>query len=68
MEMIIVYPKNAGQMAAFKAVAKALQIDFEVEKSSYGPEFVAKIKRGEKAAKEGKGIRVDVLKTFFDKL
>jgi len=68
METIIVYPKNKGQMAAFKVVAKVLQIDFKVEKSPYDPEFVAKIKRGEKAAKEGKGVRVDVLKTFFDKL
>ena len=30
------------------------------EKSLYNPDFVAKIKRGEKAAKEGKGVKVDV--------
>ena len=62
METIIVYPKNKEQVAAFKAFAKALQIDFKVKKSPYDPEFVAKIKRGEKAAKEGKGVRVDVVK------
>jgi len=35
-----------------------MKISFEKdEQSPYNPEFVAKIKRGEKAMKEGKGIK-----------
>ncbi|MGE5446951.1 MAG: DUF2683 family protein [Bacteroidales bacterium] len=37
-----------------KAFLKALKISFEESKSPYNPEFVAKIKRGEKDIKTGK--------------
>lgn len=40
-----------------------MKIPFEKAKiniSPYNPEFVAKIKRGEKAAKEGKGQKVNM--------
>lgn len=66
METIIVYPKNKEQLTAFKAIAKAMQIDFKVNKSPYESEFVAKIKRGEKAAKEGKGVKVEVIKKWWE--
>ncbi|MEJ7683518.1 MAG: DUF2683 family protein [Segetibacter sp.] len=38
----------------------ALNVPFEKEESPYDPQFVAKIKKGEKAAKEGKGVKVDM--------
>lgn len=61
MEPLIVYPENKEQSTIIKAFLKALKINFEKEsKSPYNQEFVAKIKRGEKAATEGKGVKVDV--------
>ncbi|OOQ60601.1 DUF2683 family protein [Mucilaginibacter pedocola] len=61
METFIVYPESKEQSAAVKAFLKALKINFEKEeKSPYNQEFVDKIKRGEQAAKEGKGVKVDV--------
>ena len=61
MESLIVDPKNQKQLTATKAFLKALDVSFKKEPSSpYNPEFVAKIKRGEKASKAGKGVKVDV--------
>ncbi len=56
------HPKNKEQLAALKAIAKALKVAFETDKSSpYDPVFVAKILEGEKAKNEGeKGLRIDV--------
>ena len=56
------HPKNKEQVAALKAIAKALKVAFETDKgSSYNPEFVAKVLAGEKAKNEGaKGRRIDV--------
>ena len=43
-----------------------MNIPFEKEEESpYNPEFVAKIKRGEKAAKEGMGVKIDVANFSF---
>ncbi len=61
METLIVHPKNQKQLLAIEAVLKALNVAFKVEDNTpYNPEFVAKIKRGEKAAKEGKGQKINV--------
>lgn len=61
MESLIVHPKDQKQLNAVKAILKALDVSFKRELSSpYNPEFVAKIKRGEKAAKAGKSVKVDV--------
>jgi hypothetical protein len=62
METVIMHPENKEQLNALKAVAKALKVAFETDKSSpYNPEFVAKILAGEKAKNDGeKGLRVDV--------
>lgn len=61
-------PKNKEQLAALKAVAKALDVDFETEtenSSPYDPEFVADILKGENAKNQGKkGLRVDVDKLW----
>jgi hypothetical protein len=62
METVIMHPKNQPQLAALKAIAKALDVAFETDKSSgYDPIFVAEILESEKAKKQGKkGLRVDV--------
>jgi hypothetical protein len=58
METLIVHPENEDKLKVVKAFLKAIEVDFE--KSPYNPEFVAKIKEGEKQFKEGRGIRKDV--------
>ncbi len=61
METLTVHPQNKEQTSALEIIFKAMNIPFEKEEESpYDPEFVAKIERGEKAAKEGKGMKVDV--------
>jgi hypothetical protein len=59
METIIVHPKNKEQLTALKAIMKALKVDFTTEKSTedyYGPEFNAKMKRGEEDIKMQEGL------------
>lgn len=61
METIIIHPKSKEQASLFEQLAKALNVPFEKEEESpYDPQFVTKIKKGEKAAKEGKGLKVDM--------
>jgi hypothetical protein len=61
MEPIILYPKSKEHADLFEQLAKALKVPFEKkEESPYDPEFVDKIKKGEKAAREGKGLKIDV--------
>ncbi|QQL50949.1 DUF2683 family protein [Mucilaginibacter ginkgonis] len=48
METLIMHPKNKEQVAALKAVAKALKISVETQSSGYDTEFVAAIKDAEK--------------------
>lgn len=58
METIVLHPKNQEQLEAIKAVAKALKMKFETTVSNpspYNPDFVNKIKKGDKDLKEGKG-------------
>ncbi|MEX8548405.1 MAG: DUF2683 family protein [Mucilaginibacter sp.] len=64
METLILHPKNKEQLSVFKALAKALKVDFETEKSPYDPKFVAKIKQSQQDMKDGKGtvITIDELK------
>ncbi len=47
METVLIHPKNKEQLAAIKAFAKALKMEFEtkLEESPYKPEFVKKINR-----------------------
>lgn len=58
METLIVHPPNEDKLKIVKAFLKAIEVDFE--KSPYNPEFVAKIKEGEKQFREGKGIKKDI--------
>ncbi|TFF34807.1 DUF2683 family protein [Mucilaginibacter psychrotolerans] len=61
METLIVYPESKEQAMAVKAFLKSLKVSFEKEGNGpYNQAFVEKIKRGEKAAKEGKGVKVDL--------
>ena len=61
METLVGHPKNEKELATIEAILKALEIDFDKKKESpYHPEFVEKIKRGEQAFKEGKGVKVDI--------
>ena len=48
METLVVQPKTKEQLAALKAVIKALKINFKSEESPYDPEFVEKFYRAEK--------------------
>lgn len=61
METITVHPQTKEQLSALEIVLHAMNIPFEKEEQSpYNTAFVAKIKRGEKAAREGKGLKVNV--------
>jgi nitrate reductase assembly molybdenum cofactor insertion protein NarJ len=48
METLIMHPKNKEQLLALKAIAKALKIAVETQKSPYNPDFVAMVKDAEK--------------------
>jgi len=54
METVIAKPVNKEQLAALKAIMKALKVDFTTEKSPYNPEFLAKVERAEEQIKSGK--------------
>ncbi len=60
METITVHPQTKEQLSALEIVLNAMNIPLKEEESPYNADFVAKIKRGEKAAREGKGIKVNV--------
>ncbi len=60
-EIIIVYPDTSEQEEAIKAFVKENQIKYEVSrKEHYDPEFVERIKEGEKQIKEGKTVEIDL--------
>jgi len=71
MESMIILPKNKQQAKLFEQLAKVLDVPFEKSHTPelterdkainfYGKDFVEKIERGEKALKEGKGVRIAV--------
>ncbi|KQM78861.1 hypothetical protein ASE74_12950 [Pedobacter sp. Leaf216] len=65
METLIMHPKNKVQLTALKAMAKALEINFET--SEYNSDFVAKIQTSKKEIEAGKVTRVakEDLKNFL---
>jgi hypothetical protein len=69
MERLIVHPDNKEQLAALKTFMKAFKIAFEVEKSPYNPEFVAKIQESREQVKRGE-VRVvnlaEIEKSSYD--
>ncbi|BAU53316.1 DUF2683 family protein [Mucilaginibacter gotjawali] len=65
METVIMHPKNKEQLSALKAVAKALKVDFETEKSPYNPAFVARIKESYEQAKRGDVVAIEDPKNIW---
>jgi hypothetical protein len=67
MDALTIFPKTKEQEVLYKQLAKTLQnhvVTTKVE-SPYNPEFVEKIKKGEKAAKQGKqGLKVNLDKLW----
>ena len=58
---ITAYTEDTSQIEAIKAVIKAFRIKYSISKpvemdKPYNADFVAKIKKGQKDLKEGKGI------------
>jgi len=68
METVIIHPENKDQLSALKAFAKALKVKFEVNKSPYNPEFVAKIRKSQQQLAEGKFITIDSSKSIWENL
>jgi hypothetical protein len=66
METLIMHPQNKEQLAALKAIAKALKVS--VETSSYNPDFVAKIKQSKKEVENGKYTTLDPSKSIWENL
>lgn len=60
METLIIHPKNKEQLAAVKAFAKALKIDFTTKKSPYNPDFVKEILKAKEDIKNGKGVKLAI--------
>ncbi|WP_448699977.1 DUF2683 family protein [Mucilaginibacter sp. AW1-3] len=61
METLRVHPNTEEELTAIKSLLKVMKINFEKEEESpYDPKFVDKVKRGEKAMQEGKGVKVDM--------
>ncbi len=59
--IFILHPENSEQESVLKALAKALNMKFEIAKEKpYNLEFVSKIKRSQEQAKQGK---VSAIKT-----
>lgn len=59
--VLIAHPSNANELSVIKAFLEALKIKFEVaEESPYNPDFVVKIKKGQKDIAEGKGIKMTI--------
>lgn len=54
MKIFTAYPENKKQIAAFIALSKALNIDFNVEESPYDPEFVAMVQQADEDFKAGR--------------
>jgi hypothetical protein len=60
METVIMHPKDKEQLAAIKAFAKSLKVEFETEKTKYDPAFVKKILKGSEQIKQGKGVKIAI--------
>lgn len=60
MATLILRPKTKEQLSALKAIAKALKIDFEIDKSPYDPEFVKKILQAREDFRNGKGVIIAI--------
>ena len=53
MDALIVYPENKEQLAALKAVMKAMKITFEQQAQQYPEHVIDGVKRSLKQARDG---------------
>jgi hypothetical protein len=53
MDALIVYPENKEQLAALKAVMKAMKITFEQQAQQYPDHVLEGVKKSLKQAREG---------------
>lgn len=60
MESVIIHAKNKKDLKIIVDLAKHLKAVVESNESPYDPEFVTKIKEGEKQFKAGKGVKMDL--------
>ena len=58
MNYLIVRPDSHDKLTAVKAVLKALKVDFDESKTTYSPDFVAKMAEGEEDIKAGNTVKV----------
>lgn len=67
MEIVVIHPKNKEQLAAVKAFAKALKMDFKTAEteSSYHPDFVKRILEADQSAKRGNVTRIKDAKNIW---
>lgn len=76
METLLMLPENKEQLAALKAIAKALKIPFKAAELSehektiklYGAELVEAIERAEKSIAKGNVKTLDPTKSLWDNL
>jgi hypothetical protein len=68
MEMVIMHPRNKAQLSALKAIAKALNVEFETGKSIYNPDFVKKVNESEQQVAKGQFITLDPAKSLWENL
>jgi len=79
METLIMHPENKEQLAALKAVAKALKVPFEKEKKQelterektialYGKDLVETVERAEKSIKAGNVKVLDPSKSLWENI
>jgi hypothetical protein len=61
METLIVQPKDKEQLAALKAIMKALKVDYKTEKSekTYNKDFVNKMKQSEGDLEAGRTTQIN---------
>lgn len=60
METLILHPKTKEQLSALKAVAKALNVDFQTEKFLIILNLSKRFWMGGKLLKNGKGVTIAV--------
>jgi len=53
MDALIVYPENKEQLAALKAVMKAMKVSFEQQAQPYPDHVIEGVKRSLKQAEDG---------------
>jgi hypothetical protein len=63
MQTITLHPRTKKEANLLEQLAKALEVPFEKTEETngvYNPEFVKKIKQGQKDIRAGKGIKVTI--------